>query len=590
MAAVILGAVVLAGAGVGLALRTSTAGHALSHRPAVAPSGRDAVGTKLRVLASQLGPVLSRAHRLGPLVLGTPLRLSLGLRDRNVAALNALLDQGKTVSRAEYDRRFGPDPALVRTTEQWLNSRRIETTWAPGDALLEASGPASAVQSAFSVSLSLYRVKEPGGLPPETFYAPDDQPTLPLSVATEVTSVLGLDDYVVPRTRPQATSSSRCGPVGSPKQVGGFTPSSIAGFYNFTPLYKAGVEGQDQTIVFMELEGYQPSDLQMFAKGFGLPPFNVVGPIVNPKWGAAHPLVESSDACGSETELDLEVVHGLAPQARLVVYEAGLNTSGYLLDDDAIALQSAIDAYPRSVFNLSVVWCEDAASAEQYQGLFTQMEAGGGTPLVSSGDNGAYSRGCPGHELGVQEPEDCPNATSVGGTTAFIGTGSTYGREAAWGEPLEQWGTGGGLSQVFKRPSWQSGPGVSNQYSNGMRQVPDVSAIADGDTPYDVAMGGRWVPSGGTSASAPLWSALVALTDEALAQRHLGEVGFANPALYDFGSHPSHFPAPAFHSVTLGNNLFYQSTSTGWNYGTGWGTPDAAALVDDFIAYSRGAR
>jgi subtilase family serine protease len=67
-------------------------------------------------------------------------------------------------------------------------------------------------------------------------------------------------------------------------------------------------------------------------------------------------------------------------------------------------------------------------------------------------------------------------------------------------------------------------------------------------------------------------------------------VGFANPALYDFGSHPSHFPAPAFHSVTLGNNLFYQSTSTGWNYGTGWGTPDAAALVDDFIAYSRGAR
>jgi subtilase family serine protease len=67
-------------------------------------------------------------------------------------------------------------------------------------------------------------------------------------------------------------------------------------------------------------------------------------------------------------------------------------------------------------------------------------------------------------------------------------------------------------------------------------------------------------------------------------------VGFANPALYDFGSNPSHFPGRAFHSVTEGTNLYYPATSTGWNYGTGWGTPNASAVVDDFIAYERGAR
>ena len=95
---------------------------------------------------------------------------------------------------------------------------------------------------------------------------------------------------------------------------------------------------------------------------------------------------------------------------------------------------------------------------------------------------------------------------------------------------------------------------------------------------------------GGTSAAAPLWAALTALTDEALGQRHLAEVGFANPAFYDFGSNPSHFPGRAFHPVTEGTNLYYPATSIGWNYGTGWGTPNASAVVDDFIAYERGVR
>jgi kumamolisin len=179
----------------------------------------------------------------------------------------------------------------------------------------------------------------------------------------------------------------------------------------------------------------------------------------------------------------------------------------------------------------------------------------------------------------------------VGGTTALVGTGGTYGEEAVWGEPFEQWGAGGGLSVVFTRPKWQTGPGVDNQYSDGMRQVPDVSAIADSDTGWDVVMGGSWYAGGGgTSAAAPLWAAVAALADQALDERHLPQMGPANPALYDFGSHPGDFPARAFNPVTRGTNLFYPATSTGWNFGTGWGTPNAAGVVDDFIAYERGSR
>ncbi len=75
------------------------------------------------VLAPRLGAVLAGAQLLGPLAAPTPVDLSLGLKLRHVAALDRLLDQGKTVPGAEYASRFGPSPGLVRTTEGWLRAR-----------------------------------------------------------------------------------------------------------------------------------------------------------------------------------------------------------------------------------------------------------------------------------------------------------------------------------------------------------------------------------------------------------------------------------------------------------------------------------
>jgi kumamolisin len=547
------------------------------------------------VLAPGLGPLLSSSRSLGPLGSATLLHLSLGLGGRDTGALDGLLDQGQTVPTTEYDNRFGPDPRLVAATEKWLRAGGLEASWSPGDAVLEVQGSAGAVEKAFSVSLGRYRAAGGGGRQ-LTFYAPGGRPTLPVGAAKVVTSVLGLDDYpVLAAPRPalggaRSAGGTNCPGAADPQAVGGFSPDEVAGFYNFGPLYKGGLSGAGQTVVFMEVDGFLPSDIQAYSSAFGLPSPDITGPIFSRTWDTPAAISFGTFGCLSETDLDLQVVHGMAPEAHLVVYQAEADQQGPPLTYVADALQAAINNYPRSVFNLSLLWCEDAASAQQFEGLFAQLVSGGGTAFVSSGDNGAYARGCPGHNLSTQEPADTPHAVGVGATTALIGAGSTYGREASWGEPFEQWGTGGGLSAVFKRPIWQSGPGVLNQYSNGMRQIPDVSALGDLDTGWDIAIDGKWQMVGGTSAAAPLWAALTALTDEALAQHHLGEVGFANPAFYDFGSHPSHFPAPAFHPVTAGTNLYYPATSSGWNYGTGWGTPNAPAVVDDFIAYERGAR
>lgn len=572
--------------------------------PVLSGHGTTQAVAEAKIISPDLGAALAGAHLIGALPGSSRLQLSLGLKSRDASGLARLLSSGRTVSERVYAREFGPAPSLVRSAAQWLSREGLHALWTPGDPVLEVRGPAGAAQRAFSVRLGLYRTQVGGG-PAVSFYAPMRAPRLPLSLSRVINSVSGLDDYpelasgglganalAAPATRVAANSgtpaAANCGNIQDPSAVGGFTPSQVAGFYNFNPLYKAGLDGSGQTVVFIETDGYSQSDLSGFASGFNLPPFQITGPVVSSSWGLNAP-VPAQGCGGSEAELDLEIVHAMAPQAHLVVYDAAFQ--GRPFAQVIVALASAVDSYPKAVFSISMGWCEDQSAAQQFESLFSKLEAvGGGSVFVSSGDNGAYARACPNHVLSVEEPGDAPHATSVGGTTALIGQGSTYGEEASWGGPYEQWGAGGGLSLYFQRPSWQAGLGVSNQYSNGKRQVPDVSAIADSGTGWDTYEGGSWGITGGTSAAAPLWAALAALTNQALAQRHLGQMGFANVPLYDMGANPRHFPAPAFHPVTRGTNLFYPATSPGWNFGTGWGTPNAAAVVDDFIAYQKGTR
>jgi hypothetical protein len=56
-------------------------------------------------------------------------------------------------------------------------------------------------------------------------------------------------------------------------------------------------------------------------------------------------------------------------------------------------------------------------------------------------------------------------------------------------------------SSLFGRPAWQMANGVTNGYSNGCRQLPDVSAVADQLAVY---FQGQWGAVAGTSASAPI--------------------------------------------------------------------------------------
>jgi subtilase family serine protease len=84
-----------------------------------------------------------------------------------------------------------------------------------------------------------------------------------------------------------------------------------------------------------------------------------------------------------------------------------------------------------------------------------------------------------------------------------------------------------------------------------------------------------------TSASTPLWAAVIALADQEAGQ-HLG---FVNPAIYSIARGPAYHSA--FHHVVTGDNSVFGPTSNftgyqagpGWDPVTGWGSPNAQVLV-----------
>jgi kumamolisin len=203
--------------------------------------------------------------------------------------------------------------------------------------------------------------------------------------------------------------------------------------------------------------------------------------------------------------------------------------------------------------------------------------------FVASGDNGAYECGQDQPASG-SFPSTLPTVTCVGGTTVFESEQGLYYQEYAWGSPIDESGSGGGASHFYTLPSYQKN--VSNAAGHGFRQMPDVSANADPMSGFHIIFQGKDGQAGGTSASTPLWAAVVALINQDLLKKGLKEVGFANPALYWMGENQSKLSAKPFHDVSAGNNLGYDS-GPGWDFATGWGSMDAVALDAAWVTYKK---
>jgi hypothetical protein len=235
--------------------------------------------------------------------------------------------------------------------------------------------------------------------------------------------------------------------------------------------------------------------------------------------------------------------------------------------------------------------CEPALSPARAAATSAALQlaaVSGITFLAASGDSGSYD--CTGFRvLAVDDPAAQQFATAVGGTDLHLHAVGA-GHEVVWNDVYGA--GGGGFSRFWPRPSWQKGTGVTNQFSTGARQVPDISLHASpAEHGYPiycttaVCGGAGWTTVGGTSASAPLLAGIVADMNS-YSRAHGGQrLGYANPFLYDrFAADPA-----AFRDVTRGDNNPispgpYPATA-GYDLASGIGTPKAAALAVDLAGY-----
>jgi subtilase family serine protease len=514
------------------------------------------------------------ATDLGPVPAAMIVHFTLTLKIRNSTALQSVLASGGQVSPATWNVTYGPDAAGVDATLKALSRAGLKGQWAPGDQVLSVTGPSADAER--FLHLDLRRFVFDGHT---RFYAPRTAPVVPASISGQVVAVAGLDDY------PGGIVAA------IPTADAGVTPDLITKFYDMTPLRKAGFNGSGMTVIFPEYAIPAVSVLDKYASKFGLPPFDVAVHTDAAAWGEPGP---SNGELADEGAMDLEIVHGLAPDAKEIVYEGG--------DSDLPQMfQTMFQQNPGAVMSSSITgggWCESDPDARSFSiaanTVFEQAAAEGFSIYWASGDRGAYACTQDGEpaiqdQLSIWTGSDSPYVTAVGGSTIFAASNGGYYKEAAWGEPFESWGGGGGTSAFFPQPSYQVAPGLAAGSLKG-RGTPDVVCNADEVSGWDLfiptSQGPEEVAGGGTSAAAPCWAAITVLIDEDLKSQGLSEVGFANPPLYAFSRDPVGMPVEPFHHVTSGSNLHFLATA-GWNSATGLGSPDVAHLADDFEWYER---
>ncbi|TMF13137.1 MAG: hypothetical protein E6I33_11330, partial [Chloroflexi bacterium] len=548
---------VLAGVGLvalGLAMTTSV-------RVTASPGRQTLPGTG--------APGLAGTTRLGNLDPASHLSVAVTLPLRNQAGLRQFIAAVSTPSSPLYGRYltpqqfaagYGPTSAQAATVSGYLTSQGLHIDQvASNNEIIDTSGTVAAMKSAFGTSLGRYHDAALG----RDFFANDGPATVPVSVASLIAGVAGLDDHY-PLRHHGVADTPHLG--GGP--AGGYTPAQLKTAYDVNPLASASYTGAGQHVGLFELDGFQQSNITTYDNQYSL--------------GSPAPSVVAVDGgtpLGSgqnEVELDIEVIQAIAPAASITVWE-GPNTNQGVIDTYNAMVTSNTTATNSTSWGL----CEPLSSSSvitSEDSIFQQAAAQGQSFFAASGDNGAFD--CATAQLAVDNPADDPYITGAGGSTLYLNGSNGYSSEGAWATPSRSLGSGGGLSRVFARPSWQTGPGVQNSFSNGTRQVPDVASDADPATGVSIYSKGAWTVFGGTSAAAPSWAAFAALYNQDAAANGKPHLGYANPALYQLAGGSQAFPA--FHDLTTGDNLYYNATP-GWDYASGWGSYDANNVARDLI-------
>jgi subtilase family serine protease len=365
-------------------------------------------------------------------------------------------------------------------------------------------------------------------------------------------------------------------------------------------LLNAGYTGAGQTIIIVDSFG-SPTiehDLSTFDAGYGLPDppsFEVLAPLGSVPFDPTN-----SDQVGwaTETTLDVEWAHALAPGASIVLLTSPVDeTEGVQGLPEFLQLEEySLDHHLGKIISQSWAATEntlfDPAGQQvvaDFERFYLRAALEKVTVLASAGDSGSAGLDVnyqfyPFPTVGF--PASSPLVTAVGGTSLYADTEGNYHTETVWNSS-GTWGagaSGGGVSRQFLEPLYQYLlPASVQRKLNHHRGVPDVAYNADPNTPILIYVSFLPDPSkhgyhrvGGTSEGSPQWAGIIADANQ-LAGHPLG---FLNQRLYLLRG-------VGFHDVTIGNNSFHgvpgYDATPAWDLATGWGSPNVSTLLRELV-------
>jgi kumamolisin len=443
---------------------------------------------------------------------------------------------------------------------------------------MKVSGTAKAMEAAFQPGMVLMRSAKDGDYRGRT-----GRLKIPAELKGVVTGVFGLDKRRMAHRKAKSSATSAKTGTLSP-----LTPADLEQLYNFP---QGDASGQEIAIAEFG-GGYFVADVQAYCAKFRRPTPNITATAVDAPaytWQQVQALPKSKkhQVLGDSFEvmMDIQIVAGLCSGADITVYFSTFDQQGW------VDLLSAVLASPPVALSCSwglaeedPGWSPNAVSA--IDDRLNALRILGVTTCISSGDDGSGDQINDG-KAHIDFPSSSPNALCVGGTM-LTGSGSSINEVTWWQKPGQRAGgggaTGGGVSTLFPRPQWQSVRVKSlNQGAMDGRVTPDVAALS-GFPFYDLIFAGQDAPNGGTSASAPLFAALIARISASLPANK--QRRFLTPLLYQSRCNGTNLGKAAMRDISVGNNASFPQPGkgykarTGFDATTGWGVPDGAKLLN----------
>ncbi|PMB71555.1 Tripeptidyl-peptidase sed3 [Beauveria bassiana] len=531
---------------------------------------------------------------------------SIALRQPEVKGLQKFLTsvQKDVLSLADTKLMRAPTPKSVSAVQAWLRSHGIQDIDAKGDwvNVRATVGQTDALIGSL-LEHYIYHGEDKPVLRTTQYFIPDALEDAidfihPVSnfmrPVRSLSKIKWLNETDLTKRDPPCTSV--------------ITPKCVREAYNF--YYKTP---DDKSSVIMGVAGfleqyanYQDSDqfLSEHAPEIAAKKYNYTVELIN---GGENS--QELDKSGVEASLDVDYALSLAYPAKLVFYSTA--GRGELIGEDGKAdsspastnepylemFQYFLDKPDGEIPSvLSISYADDELSvprpyAEKVCRMIGLLAARGMTVLVASGDGGA--RG--GHDSNCRTrdgsnkkiamatfPPTCPWVLAVGA----VSNTQDPPKAASFST--------GGFSRYFVQPAWQRevvgeyvralGGRLDGYYEPDKRAIPDISAVG---TNVLVLTGGKPGLVQGTSASAPIVAAMLALVNDARARAGKKPLGWVNPLLYSERMHG------VLRDVTKGESRSCNfdgeepggwPTKPGWDAVTGLGVPkDFNELLDALV-------